>query len=158
MAGRLAPGEPGGRGPPGYSEGSHPKLAVDLEALAETLWFQGKLAESEPLYYEALAIRRKTLPAGHPEIARSLGLVAWLLKDEGRFAEAEVMARFRKIPDDQAMGTDRDFSYDRVAWIEVARVHALEVLFAHGRLVGAQDFIAPPRRVRKEYHQNVSFA
>ncbi len=52
-----------------------------------------KLDEAEPLYREALAIRRESLPAGHPNIALSLNNLAVLLKDQGKLAEAEPLYR-----------------------------------------------------------------
>jgi tetratricopeptide (TPR) repeat protein len=52
-----------------------------------------KLAEAEPLYREALDIRRRALPAGHQDIAGSLVTLASLLREQGKLDEAEQMAR-----------------------------------------------------------------
>jgi tetratricopeptide (TPR) repeat protein len=50
---------------------------------------QNRLAEAEPLYQEALAIRQAALPAGHPAIATGLANLAGLYQDQNRLAEAE---------------------------------------------------------------------
>jgi len=50
---------------------------------------QGRSAEAEPLFEEALEIFRKALPEGHPDIATSLNNLALLYKSQGRSAEAE---------------------------------------------------------------------
>jgi len=50
---------------------------------------QGRSAEAESLYDEALKICRKALPEGHPEIATSLNNLAGLYESQGRSAEAE---------------------------------------------------------------------
>jgi len=50
---------------------------------------QGRYGEAEPLYLEGLAIRRKSLPEGHPSIATSLNNLAGLYRSQGRYGEAE---------------------------------------------------------------------
>ncbi len=50
----------------------------------QALW-----TEAEPLFVQALAIRRKALPAGHPTIAGSLNNLAGLYQSQGRYKEAE---------------------------------------------------------------------
>ena len=49
--------------------------------------------EAEPLFREALEIRRKALPAGHPDIAKSLNNLAMLLQKQNKLAEAEPLFR-----------------------------------------------------------------
>ncbi len=72
--------------------------ALDVEGLAKALklnnqgydyYQKGRYAEAEPLYLQALDIRRKGLPEGHPHIATSLNNLALLYKSLGRYAEAE---------------------------------------------------------------------
>ena len=43
---------------------------------------QGKNDEAEPLYKEALAIRKKVYGDEHPDVAGSLNNLAWLLRDQ----------------------------------------------------------------------------
>jgi CHAT domain-containing protein/tetratricopeptide (TPR) repeat protein len=50
-------------------------------------------AKAEPLYREALDIRRAALPKGHPDISTSLNNLASLLDTTGRYAEAEPLYR-----------------------------------------------------------------
>ena len=54
---------------------------------------QGKLAEAEPLYRRALAIREEKLGDDHPDVAQSLNNLALLLKTQGKLAEAEPLSR-----------------------------------------------------------------
>ena len=50
---------------------------------------QGRLAEAEPLWQRALAIRERALGPDHPDTAQSLNNLAVLYRDQGRLAEAE---------------------------------------------------------------------
>ena len=54
---------------------------------------QGRFAEAEPLLKQALAIQKKALHEGHPDIAHSLNNLAALNSNQGRFAEAEPLYR-----------------------------------------------------------------
>jgi tetratricopeptide (TPR) repeat protein len=54
---------------------------------------QGKLAEAETVFREALAMRRKLLGSEHPGVAILLGGLAEVLLAQGKFAEAETSAR-----------------------------------------------------------------
>lgn len=56
--------------------------------LANVLRDAGQPAEAEEHYRKALAIRRKALPAGHPEIRQSIEDYAKLLRAQGRAVEA----------------------------------------------------------------------
>ena len=53
----------------------------------------GEYSEAESLLRESLAIRRATLPEGHPDIATSLQDLASLLQSTGRYSEAEPLHR-----------------------------------------------------------------
>ena len=53
----------------------------------------GRSSEAEPLYREALEMRRAALPAGHPDIATSLNNLAGLLQWTDRAAEAVSLYR-----------------------------------------------------------------
>ena len=61
---------------------------------------QGKYAEAEPLFRQALAIRRKLLGEDHPDTAQSYNNVAGNLNAQGKYAEAEPLFR-------QALATRR---------------------------------------------------
>ena len=47
--------------------------------------------DAEPLYDEALSIRRRVLGADHPETATSLNKLAGLYRAQGRYVEAAPM-------------------------------------------------------------------
>ena len=70
-------------------------FATNAVVLVSLLHFdpQGKYDEAEPLYHEALAIDRKVLPDGHPDIATDLNNLALLLKAQGKYSEAEPLCR-----------------------------------------------------------------
>ncbi len=57
--------------------------------MAELYHSQGKYAEAEPLYKQALAIRKQQLGDNHPGTATSLNNLAGLYSSQGRYAEAE---------------------------------------------------------------------
>ena len=65
------------------------KLARLLNKTGYFLSEQGRYSEAEPLYLEALNIRRSQLGAEHPYTATSLNNLAALYRAQGRYAEAE---------------------------------------------------------------------
>ena len=81
-------------------------LAPQAEALGVEIY--PGFAAAEPLYREALAIRGRTLPPGHPTIAATLFDLASNLKNLGRLADSEAMFRAalenaRTVPDRRAV-------------------------------------------------------
>ena len=70
-------------------------MADSLNDLGSVLLDQGKLAETEKLFRQALAMRRNVLTNGHPDIATSLNNLGAVLYTEGNFEEAERMQRER---------------------------------------------------------------
>jgi len=56
-----------------------PEIGKALNCLAVVLWRQGKLAEAETLYREALAVERSRLGREHPHVTRSLNNLALVL-------------------------------------------------------------------------------
>jgi len=64
-------------------------MAAELNSQAMQYYAQGRYSEAIPLLEEALKIRRKALPEGHPDIANSLNNLAGLYKSQGRSGEAE---------------------------------------------------------------------
>jgi tetratricopeptide (TPR) repeat protein len=67
----------------------HPNTLIALNNLAAMLQDQGKLSEAEPLFREALRIRRAVLSDGHPQIADSLAGLGIVLLEQGQVEEAE---------------------------------------------------------------------
>lgn len=60
-----------------------------LDNLAESYINKGNYSLAEPLYIEALAIRKKALGAEHPSYANSLGNLATVYYYQGNYAKAE---------------------------------------------------------------------
>ena len=52
---------------------------------------QGRYTEAEPLFIQALDMRKKLLGAEHPDVASSLNNLALLYKSQGRYTEAEAL-------------------------------------------------------------------
>ena len=50
---------------------------------------QGRYGEAEPLYQDALAMRKRLLGDEHPDVASSLNNLASLYNKQGRYGEAE---------------------------------------------------------------------
>jgi CHAT domain-containing protein/tetratricopeptide (TPR) repeat protein len=72
---------------------NHVDTAQALEGLAGLYNIQRRLAEAEPLYKRALAIRDKTLGAAHPDTVRLLGMLGIIYRQLGRAGEAEVLEK-----------------------------------------------------------------
>ncbi|BAY16258.1 hypothetical protein NIES21_20830 [Anabaenopsis circularis NIES-21] len=64
-------------------------LANSLNNLAGLYHSQGKYSKAEPLYQEALALRRKLLGEENPNVANSLNNLANLYDSQGKYNEAE---------------------------------------------------------------------
>jgi tetratricopeptide (TPR) repeat protein/CHAT domain-containing protein len=72
--------------------GDHKNLAASINKLALTYKYQGRLNEAEPLYAEALAIRRRLfIDFDHNDLAGSINNLATLYQHQGKFNEAEVL-------------------------------------------------------------------
>ena len=54
---------------------------------------QGKYDEAEPLYREALKVKRETLGDRHPSTLASINNLGLLLSDQGKYDEAEPLYR-----------------------------------------------------------------
>ncbi|MDB9311198.1 tetratricopeptide repeat protein [Aphanizomenon sp. CS-733/32] len=66
-------------------------LADTLNNLAELYRSQGRYSEAEPLYLDALEIRKRILTGDHPDVATSLNNLAYLYNNQGRYSEAEFL-------------------------------------------------------------------
>jgi tetratricopeptide (TPR) repeat protein len=71
----------------------HPRVAIDLNNLAQLLQATNRLAEAEPLMRRALAIDEASFGKDHPRVAIDLNNLASLLKATNRLAEAEPLMR-----------------------------------------------------------------
>jgi tetratricopeptide (TPR) repeat protein len=67
----------------------HPLKPYVINNYATALRMQGRLQEAEPIFSEALALRRRFLPENHPNTLDSLHVLATLLQQLGKSAEAE---------------------------------------------------------------------
>ncbi len=68
---------------------TNPDVVQSLNKLALVCYSQGRYAEAEPLYQQALELRQRLLGEEHPAVAHSLNNLANLYKSQGRYAEAE---------------------------------------------------------------------
>jgi tetratricopeptide (TPR) repeat protein len=65
-------------------------VATFLNNLAALYKSQGRYTEAEPLYLEALDLKKRLLGDNHPHVATFLNnLAAALYKSQGRYTEAE---------------------------------------------------------------------
>jgi tetratricopeptide (TPR) repeat protein len=67
----------------------HPKVATDLNNLAELLYTKGKYDEAEPLYRQAIGVWRTALGEEHLLVATGLNNLAALLEIQVKYDEAE---------------------------------------------------------------------
>jgi tetratricopeptide (TPR) repeat protein len=68
---------------------NHPEVAQSLNALANTYNMQGRHAEAEPLYRDALEIHETVHGGRHDDVAKSYMLLAQVCKNMGRYHESE---------------------------------------------------------------------
>jgi tetratricopeptide (TPR) repeat protein len=71
----------------------HPRVARDLNNLAQLLKDTNRLDEAEPLMRRALTIDELSFGNDHPNVARDLNNLALLLKHTNRLDEAEPLMR-----------------------------------------------------------------
>src|SRR6056297_1086418 len=81
-------------------DGTQERLALALNEHAVTVQAQGRYADAEGLFREALEIGRATIGEGHPDYASGLSNLAEVVRAQGRYAEAEGLYR-------EAMEIDR---------------------------------------------------
>ena len=72
---------------------NHPNVALSLNNLAELYYSQGRYSEAEPLFKQALDLRKRTLAENHPLVASSLNSLAELYRRQGRYSEAEPLLK-----------------------------------------------------------------
>ena len=64
-------------------------LATSLNNLASLYNSQGKYSEAEPLYLDALEMRKRLFTGDYPDVASSLNNLAVLYRNQGKYSEAE---------------------------------------------------------------------
>ena len=64
-------------------------LATSLNNLANLYYNQGKHSEAEPLYLDALEMRRRLFTGDYPDVGNSLNNLALLYHNQGKYSEAE---------------------------------------------------------------------
>jgi tetratricopeptide (TPR) repeat protein len=64
-------------------------FALTLNNLAELYYYQGRYDQAEPLFLQALELRKRLLGEDHPDIATSLNNLAGLYYYQGRYDQAE---------------------------------------------------------------------
>ncbi|MEH2302417.1 MAG: tetratricopeptide repeat protein [Nostoc sp.] len=69
----------------------HPDVATTLNNLAELYFSTGRYDEAEPLFQQALELRKRLLKDNHPDVATSLNNLALLYRSTERYREAEPM-------------------------------------------------------------------
>ena len=67
----------------------HPDVASSLNNLASLYQEQGRYEKAEPLYLQALELRKSLLGDRHPDVASSLNNLASLYQEQGRYEKAE---------------------------------------------------------------------
>src|SRR5204862_5833062 len=71
----------------------HPDTALAASNLADVMYYQGKYAQAEPLYPDALAIRTKKLGKDHTATVACREMLANCLFIQTKDAEAEALHR-----------------------------------------------------------------
>jgi len=81
-------------------------LATSLNNLAVLYDNQGRYSEAEPLYLDALEMRRRLFTGDHPDVADSLNNLALLYYIQGRYNEAEPLYLDALAIFERVLGTD----------------------------------------------------
>ncbi len=120
-----------------------PRVANDLNTLAQLYHEQGRYAEAEPLYQWALAIRQRALGPGRPEVAQSMNNLAALLQDQERYAEAEHLFRRSLTILETAFGSEH--------WGVAASLNNLAALYhAQGRYAEVEPLYKRALAIREK--------
>jgi tetratricopeptide (TPR) repeat protein len=105
-AGRESEAQRGGHTLPGLP-GSASELLLQSERLTQqaiTLFQQGRYAESEPFFQEALALQEQAVGPDDPNIATSLNDLAGLYREQARYGEAELLYQRALALRERALG------------------------------------------------------
>lgn len=113
-------------------------LADVYYALAWNLNYQERHAEAEAMMRTALSLRSRVLPAGDRAILQARQDIAYMLEDQGRFAEAETLyaplLAARANPTDERGELDRAVTYTNLGYnlASQGRLAEGEMLFRKG--------------------------
>ncbi len=107
--------------------------ATQLNNLAGVIDAQGRFAEAEELYQQALAIDRATIGEGHPDYATDLNNLAGVIDAQGRFVEAEELYQ-------QALAIDRATIGEGHPDYAIHLNNLAGVIEAQGRFAEAEEF------------------
>ena len=109
---------------------------------------QGRYEKAEPLYLQALELRKSLLGDRHPDVASSLNSLASLYQSQGRYEKAEPLhlqaLELRKSllsdrhPDVASSLNNLAFLYYRQGWYEKAEPLYLQALELRKSLLGAR--------------------
>ncbi|MGB7249260.1 MAG: tetratricopeptide repeat protein, partial [Phormidesmis sp.] len=102
----------------------HPDTATGLNNLAALYESQGRYGEAEPLYVQALEIRKAELGDRHPDTASSLFNLAALYYQTQRYQQALThiqQALDIYIP---ALGADHPTTQAAMSWRETIKNHS----------------------------------
>jgi hypothetical protein len=120
-----------------------PDMATSLGRLASLYHDQGRYSEAEPLYLQALALKRSLLGEQHPSLATSLNNLAALYKSQGRYEEAEPLYL-------QALALWRSLLGEQHPSLATS-LNNLAVLYYHqGRLTDAEPLLIQALELRQQ--------
>ena len=118
-------------------------LATSLNNLALLYESQGRYELAEPLYQQALQLRRSLLGDRHPSVATSLNNLAELYRSQGRYEMAEPLYQ-------QALALRRELLGDRHPDV-ASSLNNLAVLYANqGRLTEAEPLLVQALAMRQQ--------
>ncbi|MCA2621865.1 MULTISPECIES: tetratricopeptide repeat protein [unclassified Microcystis] len=83
---------------------NYPNITENLNNLAKLYQSQGRYAEAEPLYLQALELRKRLLGENHPDVSSSLNGLAKLYNSQGKYEEAEPLYLQALAIAEQALG------------------------------------------------------
>jgi tetratricopeptide (TPR) repeat protein len=106
-----------------FSEGQlgvdHPDVATSLNNLAALYHSQGRYEAAEPLYQQALSLRREILGDRHPSVANSLSNLAALYYNTQRYSEALLSIQLAIQIYEQTLGTDHPTTQNALSWLQL---------------------------------------
>ena len=124
----------------------NPATAISLDMLAHLYDLMSNYAKAEPLFQQALEIRRKVIGPEHPDTARSLNNLAELYQDMGEYAKAEPLLQeavriYRKVLGPEHPATAISLNnlasfYDKIADYANAESLFQEVLAIKKKVLG----------------------
>ena len=99
------------------------QVASSLNNLANIYESQGRYRKAEPLYMQALELRKRLLGEEHPDVAQSLSNLACLYGSQGRYVDAEpLLVKALKIYQ-RRLGSDHPETISCQRYLEWLRDH-----------------------------------